>query len=97
VKKAPGRQARATNLRALSAHLRIDVEFLEQVSAHGETLPDPRAASPAELARLRRLQRLCRALDLDVFAGAIIVELLERAESLARELEDRRSGARDSD
>lgn len=94
MKRAPALKPRATSVRALSAHLRIDVEFLEQVAAHGEPLPDPRAASPAELARLRRLQRLCRALDLDVFAGALVVELLERAESLSRELEDRRRGVR---
>ena len=35
----------------------------------------------------RHLQRLCRGLDLDVFAGAIIVELLEQMEALRRELD----------
>ena len=86
------KRGRRSGLRVLAEHLELDVEFLEQCVSHGalrgEELPeDPLSVSPAQLARLRRLQRLCRGLDLDVFAGAIIVELLEQMEALRRELD----------
>ena len=93
------KRARPRKLQKLAAHLGLEVEFLEQVSVHGELLLDgvpdnPGSVSPAQLARLRRLSRLCAGLDLDVFAGALVVELLEREESLRRDLEDLRRRAR---
>jgi hypothetical protein len=92
------RRGSKKELVVLASYLEIDEEFLRDCVERGalnlEEFPaDPRAASPAQLARLRRLQRLCGGLDLDVFAGSIIVELLERLDSLRRDLELlRRSG-----
>jgi hypothetical protein len=88
---------RAPGLGALAAHLRVEVAFLEECARCGalsvQALPeDPRTAPAAELARLRRLQRLCRGLDLDPFAGSLIVELLERVDALERDLERLRGG-----
>lgn len=76
-------------LELLAAHLELESDFLRLCAEHGvlhvEELPDdPLALPPDRLARLRRLQRLCRALDIDVFAGEIIVDLLERLEELER-------------
>ncbi|NNN05059.1 MAG: hypothetical protein HKL90_04080 [Elusimicrobia bacterium] len=87
-------RARRKDLVVLSRHLEIQVEFLEQCVRHGaldldELPPDPVSASPAHWARLRRLARLCRDLELDVFAGAIIVDLLEQRDALRRELDGR--------
>ena len=80
-----------SDLRALAAHLDIEVSFLQECVECGALSPDsaaadPRAAAPAELARLRRLQRLCRGLELEPFAAVIIVELLERLDALEREV-----------
>jgi hypothetical protein len=69
-------------LHALAEHLGVDVEFLRECVRHGVIVPTETARSAAQLARLRRLQRLCHGLELDVFAGAIIVELLERLDEL---------------
>jgi len=52
--------------------------------------PDPEEnaeLTPSQLVRLRRLERICRSLDIDVFAGCIIVDLLDRADQLESELE----------
>ncbi len=85
-------RARRKNLAVLSRQLEIRVEFLEECVRHGaldlDELPaSPRAASAAQGARLRRLARLCRDLELDVFAGALIVDLLEQRDALRRELD----------
>lgn len=92
-------RARRKDLVVLSRHLEIRVEFLEECVRHGaldiDGLPaDPRVAGPARWARLRRLQRLCRDLELDVFAGALIVDLLEQRDALRRELDARRPSGR---
>lgn len=56
-----------------------------------EDLPEDRVGDdPSQLARLRRLRRICRSLDIDVYAGSIIVDLLERMDELQHELERRR-------
>ncbi len=41
----------------------------------------------SEQARSRRLRRICLSLELDAFAGEIIVDLLERLEELQRDLD----------
>jgi len=84
-------------LRVLAEHVSIEVEFLRECVEHGalpaaELTEDPGTLSPAALARLRRLRRLCRDLDLDVFAGSIIVELLEQLEALRRDRDRPRRG-----
>jgi hypothetical protein len=84
---------RDKKLEALAAEFSIEVEFLELAVEEGAVRPDEltqEAHSAAALARLRRLQRLCASLDLDVYAGSIIVDLLERLESLQEELERHR-------
>jgi len=70
----------------------IEFDFLEQCVRLGAVewrgFPDkPPELPPSALARLRRLQRICRSLELDVFAGSIIVDLLERMEEMQRDLE----------
>ncbi|MBI5246902.1 MAG: hypothetical protein HY923_06945 [Elusimicrobia bacterium] len=42
---------------------------------------------PTEQIRSRRLRRICLHLEVDEFAGLIIVDLLERMEELQRDLE----------
>ncbi len=79
-------------LEILAAHLELEQEFLRLCVEHGvlsaEELPeDSDALTPARRAKLRRLQRLCRGLDIDVYAGSIIVDLLERLDELERDLE----------
>jgi hypothetical protein len=85
-------------LELLAAQLELERDFLSLCVAHGvvrvEELPEDPAELPADRrARLRRLQRLCRGLDVDVFAGAIIVDLLERLDEMERDME-RLRGAR---
>ena len=79
-------------LEALAADYEIEIEFLELAVHEGavreeELTRDEHTA--AALSRLRRLQRLCASLDLDVYAGSIIVDLLERLEQAQAELERR--------
>jgi hypothetical protein len=87
-------------LRMLAAIVEIESAFLEECLQHGalgrEDLPEDRAEfTPSQLARLRRIQRLCRGLDIDVFAGCIIADLVDRMEGLQRELERLRPTAED--
>ena len=82
-------------LRWLAEMMEMESEFLEECLRYGAVSPDElpreRAAVPAATAaRLRRLRRLCLSLDVDVYAGAIIVDLLERMDELQRELEQGR-------
>ncbi|MFI5345727.1 MAG: chaperone modulator CbpM [Elusimicrobiota bacterium] len=75
----------------LAEHLGVEPEFLQECVRQGvliveELKGDPRALSAARLARLQRLRRLCDALELDVFAGSLIVDLLEQMDDLRREL-----------
>jgi HPt (histidine-containing phosphotransfer) domain-containing protein len=82
-------------LEALAADFEIEIEFLELAVHEGAVREDEltrEAHSAAALARLRRLQRLCASLELDVYAGSIIVDLLERLEAAQQELESRRRG-----
>ena len=77
----------------LSTYMEVESEFLEECVKYGavslEDQPESGPElSPSQLARLRRLQRLCRSLDVDVFAGCIIVDLLDRMDELQRELAD---------
>ncbi len=70
------------SVKALASYTEIDVVFLHECLEHGalgpDELPDdPLAISPAQLARLRRLERLCASLQIDAYAGSIIVDLLE--------------------
>jgi chaperone modulatory protein CbpM len=91
-----------TSERLLMLAAVIDVEsgFLEECVRYGavslEEIPEGREEfTPAQLARLRRLQRICRSLEVDVYSGCIIVDLLERLDALERELQQRRAAAQD--
>ncbi|HEX4048584.1 MAG TPA: chaperone modulator CbpM [Elusimicrobiota bacterium] len=86
---------RDARLKALAEEYSIEFEFLELAVDEGAVSEEEleREDRAAEQARLRRLQRLCRSLDIDAYAGAIIVDLLERLEETRRELERRRPGA----
>jgi len=82
------------HLRMLSAVLEIESDFLEECARYGairlEDVPEGRTeVSASEQARLRRLRRICCDLEIDVYAGSIIVDLLERMEELQREMEQR--------
>jgi hypothetical protein len=82
-------------LEALAADYEIEIEFLELAVQEGAVREDElaqEARSAAALTRLRRLQRLCASLDLDIYAGSIIVDLLERLEKSQDELERHRRG-----
>ncbi len=79
-------------LRILAAILEVESAFIEQCVLCGavrlEDLPEEREEfAPSQLARLRRLQRICRGLDIDVFAGCIIVDLLDRVDGMEHELQ----------
>lgn len=79
------------HIKALASYTEIDVVFLHDCLEHGalgaDELPeDPHAFSPSQLARLRRLQRLCSSLQIDVYAGAIIVDLLEELDRVRAEI-----------
>jgi hypothetical protein len=83
-------------LRLVAARLELDVEFLQECVRHGAVPAEDlrRDIPPARSARVRRLQRICRGLDLDVYAGSIIVELLEQLDALRRDLDRLRPDAR---
>jgi hypothetical protein len=85
------KRGHAKGLVILAERLEIDVAFLQECVQHGavraEELPEDAAVPPLSSARLRRLQRLCRGLEVDVYAGAIIVELLERLDALNHDLD----------
>lgn len=88
----------SARLKALAARLGIESEFLAECVACGalrnEAGRESRVEiSPLQAARLRRLQRLCRGLDIDVLAGCIIVDLLDGLDALRRELEGLREGS----
>lgn len=79
-------------LRILAVTLDIEIEFLQQCVQCGavlpEELPEDRAGlAPSQSFRLRRLQRICRVLDIDVFAGCVIVDLLDRMDGMENEME----------
>ena len=76
----------------LAALMEIEPAFLEQCVRHGavrlaDFVEERTEFIPSQLARLRRLQRICLGMDIDVFAGCIIVDLLEHMDGLQRELE----------
>ena len=77
------------SVRLLAELLEMEPEFLEDCLRCGalgaEDLPRPDAPLPVgRAARLRRLRRLCLSLEVEVYAGAIIVDLLERLEAMER-------------
>jgi len=79
-------------LKALASRMEIELEFLDECLRQGalsleEDAEEAGEMSPASLARLRRLERLCHSLGVDAYAGSIIVDLLERMEEMQRELE----------
>jgi hypothetical protein len=81
-------------LRMLAVVLEIESAFLEECTRCGvirlEEVPEGRAeVSASEQARLRRLRRICCGLEIDVYSGSIILDLLERMDELQRELEQR--------
>ena len=83
-------------LKALSEILEVESDFIEDClrwedEGWDDFLAGSAEVPPALSTRLRRIHRLCRDLDLDVFAGSIVVDLLERVEVLQRELEHQRS------
>ena len=83
---------RDARLEDLAADFEIELSFLRLCVEEGavgveELTQEPPALSAAALARLRRLERLCLGLDVDVFAGTIIVDLLDRIEEMRREIE----------
>jgi len=81
-------------LKALAAVMDVDEEFLEQCfQSDALRLEEGLESDPALLARIRRLQRICRGMEMDAFAGSIIVDLLERVEQMERELEQWRAAA----
>ena len=81
-------RAREESLRALAERLEIEAEFLDECVRHGVLIPrEAEALSAAQLAKLRRLRRLCAGLELDVFAGSIIVDLLEQMDAMRRDLD----------
>ncbi|HBL18182.1 MAG TPA: hypothetical protein DD417_15870 [Elusimicrobia bacterium] len=84
----------------LAAVIEVEAGFLEECVRYGavslEELPEGREVfTPVQLARLRRLQRICRSLEVDVYSGCIIVDLLDRMDELERALERRREAAQD--
>jgi hypothetical protein len=84
---------RSRKLEDLAAECSIEIEFLELAVHEGAVSEEELRAeehAAAARARLRRLRRLTASLDLDVYAGSIIVDLLERLESAQAELERRR-------
>ena len=79
-------------LKALASRMEIELEFLDECLRQGalsfeEDAEEDAEFSPASLARLRRLERLCHSLGVDAYAGSIIVDLLERMEEMQRELD----------
>jgi chaperone modulatory protein CbpM len=67
------------------------LERLVQVGLVDTTGADSRQFTAAAAARLRRMLRLQRDLDVNLEAAAIIVELVERLDELERELTRRRA------
>lgn len=80
--------------KSLAELMRLDVSFIEQclssktIDAKDAAQGEPEL-SPLQLARLRRLRRICASFDIDVIAGSIIVDLLERIAELEAEMEKR--------
>ena len=86
----------AERILMLAAHLEIEYGFVEECvrcgAVHLEADPETGLdAGPNQLARLRRLHRICRSLEIEVFAGSIIVDLLERMDALQLEIQRTRS------
>lgn len=84
----------------LAAVIEVESDFLEECVRYGavslEELPEGcEEFTPTQLSRLRRLQRICRSLEVDVYSGCIIVDLLDRVDALERELQRRRAAAQD--
>lgn len=78
--------------RLLAAVVEFEPDFIEQCVSCGairaSELPEEGAGlAPAQLSRLRRLERLSRGLEIDVYAAGVIVDLLDRLEALQAELD----------
>ena len=83
-------------LKSLAALMEIDFVFLEECLQCGAVRLQGSGRrglvlDPSQLARIRRLQRICRSLEVDALAGSMIVDLLERVEEMQRDLEHWRS------
>ncbi|MDE2314524.1 MAG: hypothetical protein KGL04_10185 [Elusimicrobia bacterium] len=80
---------------AVAAEMGIEPEFLEQCLEEEIIFEEHLGAEPriaaGDAARLRTLHRISRALQVDVFAAEIILELRERLDELERELDVLRS------
>lgn len=77
----------SSELDKLGAVLGIESSFLRQCVRYeairmDEIRQERAELPPKQVARLRRLQRICHSLDIDVFAGGIIVDLVERIHEL---------------
>ena len=85
-------------VKSLAAFYEGELEFLEQcVELDVLRLEDASSAAvrptAKQLAKFRRLQRVCASLELDAVAGAIIVDLLERIQSMEDEMMRLKSAA----
>ncbi len=79
-----------SQLEGFATLLGIEASFLRQCVQYDvihlkDIRPESVELLPSQVARLRRLQRICHSLDIDVFAGCIIVDLVERIDELQRE------------
>lgn len=85
-------KSRREKLESLAEITRIEVAFIEECLDCGavqlkEIEQGRMEISPSHLAKLRRLQRICRDLEVDILAGSIIVDLVDRVNEMERELE----------
>ncbi|HVA67042.1 MAG TPA: hypothetical protein VNK24_08990 [Elusimicrobiota bacterium] len=75
----------------LAAKLGVDADFLErcleeEIVIEANWIEEGDLPSAAAT-RMRSLQRICRALDIDEFSASLILELRERLEIMERELD----------
>ena len=79
-------------INALAERLQIQTDLLEECIEAGAVIVESPLKGSAEFppsisARLRRIQRICTSLDMDIFAGGVVVDLLERMDEMQRELD----------
>lgn len=88
---------RREQVESLAEITRIEVAFIEECLECGAVElkgidQGSMEITPSQLAKLRRLQRICRDLEVDILAGSIIVDLVDRVDEMERELEWLRRG-----